>query len=200
MEEPVDHPGERDAAIYEYLRADRLLVDGHFAFRSGRHSTALLDRDRLLADPGAASRMGYALAKHFFTSHIETVAAPSIWGAGLAQWVAYFLEPRAKVVYATPKDGVPTIAGNLHDLISGRRVLLVDNLVISGETIARFAELLVGHDGDVIGLGTLWNSSDPVIAGHVVFGLLNAGIEAYTPDTCPRCSGPEPTDPTAVPY
>lgn len=200
MEEPMDQPEELDSAILEYLRADNLLVDGHYAFRSGRHSTALLDRDRLLADPGAASRMGYALAKQFFTAHIETVAAPSIWGAGLAQWVAYFLEPRAKVVYATPKDGVPTIAGNLHDLISGRRILLIDNLVISGETIARFAELLKEHGGEVIGLGTLWNSSDPVIAGHQVFGLLNTGIAAYTTDACPRCSGVDATDPTAVPY
>ena len=37
--------------------------------------------------------MGYALAKRFFTDHIATIAAPSIWGAGLAQWVAYFLDP-----------------------------------------------------------------------------------------------------------
>lgn len=196
----MDHPQDLDSAIYDYLRADNLLVDGHFAFRSGRHSTALLDRDRLLADPSAASRMGYALAKQFFTAHIETVAAPSIWGAGLAQWVAYFLEPRAKVVYATPHNGAPTIAGNLHDLISGRRTLLVDNIVISGETIARFAEVLREHDSDVIGLGTLWNTSDPVIAGHEVFGLLNAGIAAYTTDVCPRCSGPHASDPTAVPY
>lgn len=196
----MDHPQDLDSAIYDYLRADNLLVDGHFAFRSGRHSTALLDRDRLLADPGAASRMGYALAKQFFTAHIETVAAPSIWGAGLAQWVAYFLEPRAKVVYATPHNGAPTIAGNLHDLISGRRTLLIDNIVISGETIAKFAEVLREHDSDVIGLGTLWNTSDPVIAGHEVFGLLNAGIAAYTTDACPRCRGPHATDPTDVPY
>ena len=196
----MDHPQELDSAIYDYLRADNLLVDGHFAFRSGRHSMALLDRDRLLADPGAASRMGYALAKQFFTAHIETVAAPSIWGAGLAQWVAYFLEPRAKVVYATPNSGVPTIAGNLHDLIAGHRILVIDNLVISGETIARFAELLKEHDGEVIGLGTLWNSSDPVIAGHKVFGLLNARIAAYTTDACPRCRGRGAADPTAVPY
>ncbi len=196
----MDHPQELDSAIYDYLRADHLLVDGHFAFRSGRHSTALLDRDRLLADPGAASRMGYALAKRFFTSHVHTVAAPSIWGAGLAQWVAYFLEPRAKVVYATPRNDVATIAGNLHDLISDRRILLIDNLVISGETISGFADLLGEHNGEVIGLGTLWNSSDPVIAGHEVFGLLNAGIAAYTSDACPRCTGPDATIPTVVPY
>jgi orotate phosphoribosyltransferase len=186
--------------MIDQLRTDELLVDGHFAFGSGRHSTALLDRDRLLADPGTASRMGYALAKQFFTAHIETVASPSIRGAGLAQWVAYFLEPRAKVVYATPQNGIPTIAGKLHDLISGRRVLLIDILVISGETIARFAELLQEHNGEVIGMGTLWNSGDPKIGDLRVFGLLDASIATYTREACPRCHGDSATNPTNVPY
>ncbi len=56
--------------------------------------------------------------------------------------VAYFLEPKAKVVYATPLDGMPTIAANLRDLIQDRRVLVIDNLVISGETMTRFTGLV----------------------------------------------------------
>ena len=65
-----------DSAILTHLVDERLLRVGHFQYRSGRHSALLLDRDRLLADPQAASRMGYALAKAFFTDKIETVAAP----------------------------------------------------------------------------------------------------------------------------
>src|SRR5215217_8484464 len=118
---------EIDPTILAQLRQNGLLREGHFAFRSGRHSAGLLDRDLLLADPLFASRMGYAIAKRFFVDHVETVATPSIWGAGLAQWVAYFLEPKAKVVDATPKAGDLTIAEELVDLIRGRRVLLLDN-------------------------------------------------------------------------
>ncbi len=189
----MDHTVPLDSAIYDFLTADRLLVEGHFAFRSGRHSGALLDRDRLLADPTAASRMGYALAKRFFTDHIDTVAAPSIWGAGLAQWVAYFLDPKAKVVYATPVDGRPTIAENLRDLIANRRVLLIDNLIISGETMSRFVGLVEDLNADVIGLGTLWNSSDPTISGHEVFGLLNTRFAAVPATACPLCVAGEPS-------
>ncbi len=189
-----------DSAIYDYLKADHLLHEGHFAFRSGRHSAALLDRDRLLADSVAASRMGYALAKKFFTAHIDTVAAPSIWGAGLAQWVAYFLEPKAKVVYATPRDGMPTIADNLRDLIEERRVLVIDNLVISGETMTRFTGLVEALNAQVIGIGTLWNSSDPVIAGHDVFGLLNTRFSAVPAIDCPICAEFGSPPPTNVGY
>src|SRR3954447_27003906 len=92
-----DHSvGLMDPTLLASLRDQGLLREGHFAFRSGRHSGGLLDRDLLLADPTIASHMGYMLAKRYFTEKIDTVAAPSIWGAGLAQWVGYFLEPRAK--------------------------------------------------------------------------------------------------------
>src|SRR5687767_11786843 len=139
-----------DPKILADLKRDDLVREGHFAYRSGRHSAALLDRDRLLSDPTGASHMGYALAKRFFTDHVAAVAAPSIWGAGLAQWVAYFLEPKARVVYATPRDGTLTIAGNLEELIRGRRVLLVDNLIISGETMGRFVPMIAELGATVV--------------------------------------------------
>jgi orotate phosphoribosyltransferase len=188
-----------DSTILDYLSRDGLLRRGHFRFRSGRHSSVLLDRDRLLADPVAASRMGYALAKRFFTEHVETVASPSIWGAGLAQWVAYFLDPKAKVVYATRRDDRVAIAENLAGLIDGRRVLVVDNLVISGETLVGFTRTIREQGGEIVGLGTLWNSAEPRIAELPVFGLLNTRFDALPADSCPRCrsGGAELED---VPY
>ena len=188
-----------DSTILDYLRRDRLLREGHFRFRSGRHSTVLLDRDRLLADPLAASRMGYALAKRFFTDHVATVASPSIWGAGLAQWVAYFLDPKAKVVYATRHDDRLTIAENLSELIEGQRVLLVDNLVISGDTMTAFVGAIEAIGAEVIGLGTLWNSAEPAVDGRPIFGLLNTRFEAYEPGACPVCAADGPT-PVTIDY
>lgn len=184
-----------DPQILLDLKRAGLVREGHFAHRSGRHTAALLDRDRLLSDPAAAGHMGYALAKHVFTDHVETVAAPSIWGAGLAQWVAHFLDPKAKIVYATPRDRHPTIAGGLEDLIRGRRVLLVDNLVVSGDTMARFATAVAALGGEILGLATLWNLAEPDIAGFPVFGLLNTVYEAFPPDRCPLCAAGVPLSP-----
>ena len=179
------------------LKRDGLLREGHFAYHSGRHGAVLLDRDRLLSDPLAAGHMGYALAKRFFVDNVETVAAPSIWGAGLAQWVAHFLDPKAKIVYATPTHAGPSIAANLAELIRGRRVLLVDNLIVSGETMGRFAPLVAGLGADIVGLATLWNTAEPEIAGRPVFGLLNTVYEAYPAAACPLCAAgdaPTPAD------
>lgn len=184
-----------DVRILSDLKRQGILRDGHFAFSSGHHSAILVDRDRLLADPSAASHMGYAMAKHFFTAHVETVAVPSIWGAGLAQWVAYFLEPKAKVVTATPLHGKPTIAANVESLIRDRRVLLVDNLVRTGETMRPFRALVANLGGEIVGIGTLWSGVDQQIGGHPIFGLLNTVYESYAADRCPLCAAggaPEP--------
>lgn len=177
------------SAILGYLKRDLLLREGHFEFRSGRHSAALLNRDNLLADPEIASRMGYTLAKAFYTDKIETVATPSIWGAGLAQWIAYFLAPRAKVVYATPiKGGDRCIADSLHGMIRDRRVLLVDNIIVSGETISGFANEVEELGGDIINICTLWDLADSEIGGHKVYGLLDEMYPAWLPEDCPLCA------------
>jgi orotate phosphoribosyltransferase len=176
-----------DRTVVDQLRQDRLLIEGHFAYPSGRHSRLYVDRDRLLADPAIASRMGYVLAKRFFTDHVHTVAAPSIWGAGLAQWVAYFLDPKAKVIYATPNDTGVTIAADLKDLIRGQRVLLVDNLIITGDTISGFNSLVESLGGEVLGIGTIWNVGEVELAERPVFGLLNTIDATFAPDDCPVC-------------
>lgn len=183
-------PSPLHSSIVSYLKNDRLLREGHFSYRSGRHSAAWLDRDRLLADPAAASRMGYALAKAFFTAKIDTVAAPSIWGAGLAQWVAYFLDPRARVVYSTPMpDGSRRIAENLHELIAGKRLLLIDNLMLSGETIQHLDGDITALGGEVVGIGCLWAGGDEHFHTREVFGLLNGRYPAYLSEECPMCEG-----------
>lgn len=177
-----------DPSLVARLIDDGILREGHFSFRSGRHSSGLIDRDLLLADPAVANHFGYAIAKEFFTSHIETIATPSIWGAGLAQWVGYFLEPNAKVVDATPKAGALTIADKLTPLIEDRRVLLVDNLIVSGETMTNFLAVLNGLGATVIGIATLWSSAGTELDGRPVYSTLNQHYPAWLERECPLCA------------
>ncbi|MGD9712052.1 MAG: phosphoribosyltransferase family protein [Thermomicrobiales bacterium] len=179
---------ELERSLIERLTFADILRYGHFALRNGRHSGALIDRDLLLADPAVASRFGYHLAKHHFTDHIETIATPSIWGAGLAQWVGYFLEPKAKVIDATPKDGQLTIAPKLESLIRDRRVLLVDNLLLTGETMGRLLALTSNLGAKVVGIATLWSSGENDIDGKPVYAALNDAFPAWAPDDCPLCA------------
>jgi orotate phosphoribosyltransferase len=178
--------------IVRQLTEKGLLREGHFAYRSGQHTSVMVNRDRLLTDPHSASRMGYALAKSFFTSKIDTVATPSVWGAGLAQWVAWFLEPRAQVIFATPSsDDTMEIAANFHELVTGKRVLLVDNLIFTGETMSRFEALITALGGQVVGIGCLWSSATQEFNDREVVGLLNQSFPSWVESSCPLCRGQE---------
>jgi orotate phosphoribosyltransferase len=187
-----------DSSIVQAIKGNGLLREGHFGYRSGQHSACLIDRDRLLTEPEFASHLGYAISKRFFTEKIDTVATPSIWGAGVAQWIAYFLEPRARIVHATPIDGSLTVAPVLEELIRGKRVLLCDNLIMTGSTMTRFAPTITGLGGRIVGIATIWNSGHDEIAGMPVFGLLNTLYESQDPDSCDLCARNVPIE--MVPY
>lgn len=180
------------------LEQGNMMREGHFAFRSGAHSTALIDRDLLLSDPGTASRFGYAIAKAFFMENVQTVATPSIWGAGLAQWVAYFLEPKARVVDATADGNDLAIADKLIPLVENQRVLLVDNLILSGRTMTRFLHILREHNAVPVGIATLWSAGQSELTNMPITSLLNGIFPAYLPSDCPACA--ERLEVQSVPY
>ena len=187
-----------DSSIVQAIKANGLLREGHFAYRSGQHSGCLVDRDRLLTEPEFASHLGYALARHFFAEKLDTVATPSIWGAGVAQWIAYFLEPRARIVHATPLDGNLLVAPVLDELIRGKRVLLCDNLIMTGSTMLRFSKTINDLGGRIIGIATIWNSGAHEIGGYPVYGLLNTLYDSMTPAECTLCADGIPIE--QVPY
>lgn len=172
--------------ILETLKRDQLVREGHFAFASGRHSAALLDRDHLTTDPDAIGHMSYGIAKRYFTEVIETVASPSIQGAGLALWVAHFLDPKARVVPAET-HGEPAVPERLLDLVAGKRLLLVDDLIIDGGLMRPLLDDVERHGGEVVGIAALWNVGESEIGGHPVFGLLNTAYEVWPAAECPLC-------------
>lgn len=160
-----------------------MISDGRFAYRSGMQSLKLLDRDRLLSDTHLASRLGYALAKQFFLTRVDVVASPSIWGAGLAQWVAYFLEPRRPVIYARQNgDHYHFTPGP--EYLEGKRVLVVDNLILTGSTMQDFVQAISSAGGTPIAVGALADLSGlqyPI----EVNGLLNNVLELFDPEHPP---------------
>jgi orotate phosphoribosyltransferase len=162
-----------------------LISEGNFEFRSGMRSRKLLDRDRLLSDTQLASRLGYAIAKHFFLNRIDVIATPSVWGAGLAQWVGFFLDPRRSVVYPTPSTNGVTLSDSATEMIDGKRVLIVDNLILSGKTIQDFVRIVSSSGGTPIGIAALADLSGIEFPIPAV-GILNDWLDIYDPKREPE--------------
>lgn len=174
---------DRTRGLVREIQEAGMISEGRFAYRSGMHSLRLLDRDRLLSDTHIASRLGYALAKEFFLTRSDVVAAPSIWGAGLAQWVAYFLEPRRPVIYARNGDsGYHFTPGA--EYIDGKRVLIIDNLILTGSTMQDFVQAITAVGGTPIAFGALADLSGLEYPIRVC-GLLNNVLEIFHPDNPP---------------
>lgn len=184
---------ERLSGLMREVDEAGFLSEGHFAFRSGRHALRLLDRDQLLSDTQLASKMGYAIARHFFLSKIDVVAAPSVWGAGLAQWVGFFLEPRRPVIYPIPANGHYTFPESYKAMIDGKRVLVIDNLILSGSTARELVQTITASGGTPIGIGALADLSG-VEFPIAVEGLLNEYLEIHAPETCPACEAGIPVN------
>lgn len=187
-----------DPRVVADLKRKHLLTEGHWAFRHGKHGGGLIDRDHLLSDPVVASHVAYVIAKTFFVNQVETVIAASICGAGLAQLVAGFLDPKAKVVFATRDDDGVALAAAIDDLVRGKRLLLVDSIIDTGETISRLAALTEERGGDILGIATVLNLADPEIAGQPVFALLNAHVAVSAASACPLCASGSAAEP--APY
>ena len=71
-------------------------------------------------------------------------------------------------------------------MIDGKRVLVIDNLILSGKTAQELVQTITAHGGTPIAIGALADLSgvDFPIAVH---GLLNEYLDIHSPETCPAC-------------
>ena len=160
---------------------------GHYAYKSGRHSDVLVEKDLLLARVAITSKLCYQIAKHYFRSNVQAVAGPSMGGATMAQWVAYFLEPDPVAVYAEDEAEHKVFRRGFADLIQGKRTLIVDDVVDTGGSAHQMIDAARNAGAEIVGIGTLWNRGEPTLDGYQVYGLINQFFETYLPTECPMC-------------
>ena len=156
------------------------LSEGHFEFRSGKHALKLLDRDRLLSDTHLGRPHGLRHLTPLLPESHRGGASPSVWGAGLAQWVGYFFDPSRPVIYSRPNGEAFDFADAAKEAVDGKRVLVIDNLILSGKTVQDFVRAISANGGTPIGIGALADLSGiefPIPS----FGLLNDSLELHYP-------------------
>lgn len=164
-----------------------ILREGHYVYKSGRHGSVYIDKDRILAHTAVTSKLCYRIAKHFFRDAVQIVAGPSMGGATMAQWVAYFLEPTPLAVYAEDEGGRKVFRRGFADLVPGKRVLVVDDVVDTGGSAARIIRTVEQLNGTVVGIGALWNRGDVSFGRYPLYCLANTFYRTYTPGGCPLC-------------
>lgn len=162
------------------------ILEGHFLLSSGRHSPRYVQCALVLQYPDKAQFLGQRLAERFRAAAVDTVIAPAIGGILVAHEVARALGARA--IFAERRGGRMQLRRGF-DLSPGERVVVVEDVVTTGESMREVVEIALGKKALVVGLGAILDRGRAArfSAGLSLEALLTLDIPLYEPTRCPLC-------------
>lgn len=150
------------ADVVELLRQTGALRDGHFEYPSGLHSNEYLQTVLATRYYQHAKTLSVGLSRQLrANAEIRamipelSIVAPATAGLPVAYGVCEALRAR-QVYWAEQNDG----QGPLHfrqflDQVPGEKVLLVDDILRTGQKIMELKQLIERHGATVVGLAVL---------------------------------------------
>lgn len=186
------------------FRSSGALRNGHFLLKSGRHSSAYLEKFAVLSDPAATSELcGFWAACHreaTGAAAVDLVAGPTTGGVILAFETGRQLGvPAIFAEEVTLADGTTRRAFRRGFRIEpGQRVLLVDDILTTGGSLLAMLPAVEAMGGDIIECAVLVDRSGGKASltspstGRVypVRALWSMDLETYEPGerACPLCA------------
>jgi orotate phosphoribosyltransferase len=182
---PERDQGQRDAQ--RAFEAAGAFLRGHFVYTSGRHGADYLEKFRILEDPKATSALAGMIAQRFVELRPELVAGPTTGGIILAFEVARQLGVNA--VYVERGDSGGRVLRRGFEIAPGRRVLVVDDVVTTGGSVAETQACIAKAGGVVIGIGVLADRTAGRAATDILFyACLTVDFPSYPAEACPQCA------------
>ena len=177
------------------LESGAVLKDDHFVYISGDHGSGWIDKDALYPHTERVERLSRRLAGLLRDRSIDVVCGPATGGMIIAEWTAH--ELGALAVFAehdTPQPGElrgPFILRRGYDhVITGKQVLVVDDIVNTGHSILQTIKAVRGAGGAVVAAAALVNRGNVDARGLDVdefVYLLEYKIPAWPAADCPLC-------------
>jgi orotate phosphoribosyltransferase len=195
----------REKAIAELQRHEVLMLDGHFDFGNGYHGRVYLNPHQLFRHPSTIWRFAQDLIDILPGSIIEqaeVVAGPVMGGALLAHTMAGLLDSRQHLSrprtifapFSVDASCGQTLSRFYQRQVHGRRVLIVDDVLNTGQTFARCAELVRDGGGTVIATAEICDRMEAVVTLDVPNYPLAEyrAPENYPAGSCPMCQAGVP--------
>lgn len=149
----------RQSGVLAEADVERFRQMGHYRYESGDHGDTWLALDLLFANPRRLQRAAARLAEKLVPYAPDLICGPLIGGALVGQWVAYELD--AAFVYAEPQttsdsaDVSYTVPVGLRRLVSGKRVIVVDDAINAGSAVRACAREIEELGGRVVAVAGL---------------------------------------------
>jgi orotate phosphoribosyltransferase len=190
----------RDKALRDLQQLEVLMVNGHFDFGNGYHGRVYLNPHQLFRHPSTIWRFAQDLLDVLPVSlldAVEVVAGPVTGGALLAHTMAGLLDSRRQITrpammfapFNVDANCGQTLSRFYQQQVKGRKVLVVDDIRNTGQTLVRCAELVRAGGGTVIATAEIYDRMEAVVdldVPNVALAEYKAP-ENYAAATCPLC-------------
>jgi len=186
--------GAREKIHLEILRRTGAYRTGdHFLLPSGHHAPEFIDKALVTTEPSFTEGLGDVIATHFAPWPADVVLSTGPGALILAHCVARALPSRPILVYATKGFTGQGRRVRLPEEFTrfvqkGSKVLIVEDLITTGETIRLLIQMVEQAGGTVVGIGCLWQRATKVDLGKDVFSLVKRDFPTYEPGSCPLCA------------
>ena len=190
----------RQKALRELQQQRVLMVNGHFDFGNGYHGAVYLNPHQLFRYPSTIWRFAQDLLDVLPASVVdatEVVAGPVTGGALLAHTMAGLLDSRREIARPPTLFAPFSVDDNCgHRLtrfyqqqVADRKVLLVDDVRNTGQTLAECAKVVRDGSGTVLATAVIYDRMESVVdAGAPNIALAEyKAPENYPADACPLC-------------
>ncbi|KKQ58863.1 MAG: Orotate phosphoribosyltransferase [Parcubacteria group bacterium GW2011_GWC1_38_17] len=198
---------DNQESIIKLLKEVGAIVNGHFVYASGKHGEIYINKDAIYLYPQKLYWLCLLIAGHFSSVDVDVVVGPVLGGIPLSQWVAYHLSEingrggkEALAVYAEKtEDKNGFIFNRGYDkVIAGKRVLIVEDIITTGNSARKVIKATHSAGGIVIGLGALVNRGGAKINDFCgisnFFSLVDLKLNSWDESDCPLCLKRVPID------
>lgn len=172
------------------------ISESHIIATSGKHLDAYLNKDAIYPHTRAVSAVCRAIAELFASENIEAVVGPSLGGIILSQWTAYHLGGITGCdilgIYTEKNESKDQILTRGYDtLVKGKRVLVVEDILTTGESLAKVVRTVKAAGGTVVAACALINRDtdkiDETVIGAPLKTLAALRLPAWDEADCPMC-------------
>jgi len=202
-----ERPVPIDQEILERLnrgilqRTGAYRTDDHIVLRSGRHTSEYVAKALVTTEPTFTEGLGNIIAEHFSRFQVDLVLTTGSGAGLLGHCVARAHPSRPRFIFGTK---VKTADGRTEVVLEreyrvffaeGGRVLIVEDILTTGETVKQLIKLVESMGGEVVGVGAIWRRSTRMKFRYPLFTVVTRDFPTYAPDECPMCKQGIPINP-----
>jgi len=177
--------------VEEIFQKSGAILKGHFLLASGLHSPIYWEKFQVLQYPNYTEQLCHKISTHFQKQGIQVVAGPTTGGIILAFEVARQLGVRG--IFAEKESGGERAFKRGFSISPGEKVLIVDDILTTGNSIREVMAAVTKREGLVIGIGVLVDRSEQRLEfGVPLFSCYRSVTPTYTPEDCPLCAARVP--------